>query len=274
MGHGIINGVIAFTLPGGIDVSIYTLCLVFGVIAGISWAVVRGPRLEAQRTFDAALFALAGCLLGARLVYVAVNWGYFNQHVSEAVLVNAGGLSWPGALTGFVLGVAAYARMRGQPWALWLDRLLPLGVCLATFAWLGCWTEGVAYGRPATGFLALPAYDELGVRSERFPVQLVGSVWAAMLPWMLDVIRRPGLTPRWLASLENQIALALGGFTLVMATLSLQRGDASPILFGMRLETWAALLFTLLAIAVILIPRQDNTPFPAGGEPVKAGKTK
>ncbi|MDD5468020.1 MAG: prolipoprotein diacylglyceryl transferase [Anaerolineales bacterium] len=262
-GRGIINGVIAFTLPGGFTVTVYTLCVAFGVTAGVIWAVLRGPRAEGQRTFDAALFALAGCLVGARLGYVAVNWGYFSQHVGEALQVSAGGLSWPGAFAGFALGALAYARLRGQAWSAWLERLVPLGVCLATFTWLGCWSAGVAYGRPATGMLGLPAYDEFGTLSQRFPVQLVGSVWAAMLPWMMEVIRRPGRAPGWLARPGNQVAAALGSFTLVMGALSLQRGDPAPAWLALRLETWAALLFTVLAALVIVLPRQAVGSEPA-----------
>ena len=118
---------------------------------------------EARRTVASpiprkrgVLVLLLGCLLGSRIVYVGFHTSYYASHLLESVEIWKGGLAWPGAIAGGLLGLVAVACIWRIPIAMLADRLIPLASPLAIAVWIGCWLSGVAYGfRPPPGRKAI-----------------------------------------------------------------------------------------------------------------------
>ncbi len=246
--HGIIYPVIAFYLPGGMPVYLFSLLLGFGAALGLLWVGLQSPTGEALQTVNAGLVALFGGLLAGRLAYVAAHWQYFQSHRGEIPQLFLGGLAWPGALAGGVLAVIIYAALTSQSTGRLLDALLPLLGMVVFSVWLACWLEGCAYGPAAQSWWALPARNEWGVIARRLPVQLIGAVSVILTLLLVDRIRERIPFP------GQAGLLVLCVLAVQLFALSFLRADPAPSWRGLHLESWAALGLAacfLLALAVL-----------------------
>ncbi len=253
--HGIIYSVIAFYLPGGMPVYLFSLLLGFGATLGLLWVGLQSQSNESLQAVNAGLVALFGGLLVGRLAYVAAHWQYFQSHRGEIPQIFLGGLAWPGALAGGVLAVIIYAVLTSQSAGRLLDALLPLLGMVVFSAWLACWVNGCAYGPVARGWWALPARNEWGVMDQRVPVQLIGALLAVLTLVLADRIRERMPVP-------GQMGLiALCVLAAQLLGLSFLRADSAPSWRGLHLESWAALGLTacfLLALVVLSLNQKLN----------------
>jgi phosphatidylglycerol:prolipoprotein diacylglycerol transferase len=245
--------VAAFYLPGGIPVYGYSILLGLGTGIGLAWVVMSSPRRQAHNRLTAGIWFLFGGLLGARAVFVALNWPYFQAHPGESLLVFLGGLAWPGALAGGFLALGIYAWLNHLPLGSLADALVPLAAALAVSAWLGCWWDGCAYGPATSAWWGLPGRDEWGAAAQRVPTQLLGALLTllviGLLDWGQKRLHRSGLAA----------TLALLGLSLELFGLSFLRADPAPLWNGVRLEAWAALVFAGIAgVAIIITSLQHN----------------
>ena len=201
MGKERVRYTLSIMLPvitlGSAVVSTYAVMLAFGLMAASSVTLVIARRQGAPftPTIDVLLAAMLGGVLGARLLYVAIDWAYFTDHLDEAWQFWRGGLAWHGGLIGGAIGVGLLARWRLRQSALiWLERLAP-GVALgAAFGWLGCWLSACAVGRevfPGDAWfcLAVDAPDAHGLWAPRWPAQWFGAAWSALVFLALGRIR-------------------------------------------------------------------------------------
>jgi phosphatidylglycerol:prolipoprotein diacylglycerol transferase len=232
----------------------YTVLIDIGIVAGLGWlyraGALSGEAARARRWLDAGIVAVLGGLAGGRLGYVYANWAYFGSRLDEAGRVWEGGLAWAGAAAGAALALWLYCRWRGEPfWQLAEALTLPTAL-LAGLAWLGCAASGCAPGRVvAPG--ELPAWfardwpDEFGIRALRWPVQLLGVAWSLAVVAILAALRQkpwpPGARPM----------LALAGIAAGGLALSFARGDAMPLVSGMRLDTVANGVVLLAALGLL-----------------------
>lgn len=231
---------VAFYFPGGIPVYAFSIVLALGATLGLAWVSYPAEKRAGPERFNAGLWALVGALTGGRAVFAAVNWYSFQSSPVEALQVFQGGLAWPGALAGSILALALYARLTQQSLPKLADALLPLAACLVVSAWLACWLDGSAYGPSLASGWGLPARDEWGRFTLRFPTQLLGAVLSIALFWLLDNRKThdlPGV----------RAGLGLLGLSLLLFGLSFLRADPAPLWLGWRLESWVALGFASLA---------------------------
>jgi phosphatidylglycerol:prolipoprotein diacylglycerol transferase len=244
---------IMFHLPGGVPIYAFSLLLALGAALGLAWAIQAAPYKERLSLFDAGLWTLLGALLGGRAGYVLVNWSYFNGRPWQIPQFQLGGLSGAGALAGGVLALALVAWLRRRPIGALADALLPLLLILAVAAWLGCWLDGCAYGWSLSAWWAIPARDEWGLITPRWPVQLIGAVASLALLWLLELVgARLELRPGMLAG------LGLLGLSAICFGLSFLRADVALTWQGLRLDAWGALALLLLALCAILTIQFTN----------------
>jgi len=149
---------------GPVAIRSYGTLLMLGFIGGLLLAGRQAKRLGLPRQLavDLGLWVLVGGVLGARALFVALNWTDFAAWPREALyLWQTGGLSFHGGLAGGVAAGALLAwRRRVSFWAL-ADLATP-GIALGYgLARLGCFLNGCCYGSPTS----LP----WGVRFPFFP---------------------------------------------------------------------------------------------------------
>ena len=216
----------------------------------------RASKKLASRYVNAGLGVLLGALVGSRLVYALVNWGYFRHHPGEVFQVWLGGMSAPGAVLGALFGLLVLWGLRLFPLGALADGLLPLLGTLSLACWLGCWSDGSAYGAASTAWDALPAIDEWGALSARVPVQLLGALLILVLYIGLEQargsLRQPGLSA----------SLGLLGWALVLFGLSFFRADAAQVWLGLRLEAWGGVGVAAFALVGLVLVMFGNSQKP------------
>lgn len=237
----------------------FSILILFGAIAGLGWCSLRVSPKEALRVVDQGSLALLGALIGARIGYVIGNWAYFQNHLAETWQVWLGGLSGVGAGYGFALAVVGVAVVSGQRLAALADQLYPLGLSLGVVAWLASWWAGSAYGiqaanLPIAAWLALPAQDESGAWTLRFPTQLIGALLTLALGVNLDRLSRRAPSQRTIPPGKRAV-WALIGFGAILFGLSFTRVDPTIYWHGWRLDAWAGLGFVVLGSLAGLLMR-------------------
>jgi phosphatidylglycerol:prolipoprotein diacylglycerol transferase len=236
-------------------VSAFSFLAGLGATLGL-WQVTRTAQLQhTRRLADYGLLVLLLALVGARLFYVALHASYYSAHLAEALAFWQGGLSWPGAVAAGLMGVAGVALVKRRSFAWLADGLAPLIGPLAVGLWLGCWQAGVAYGATLPPYVlwAIPAPDESGTLSLRFPLQLLSAVFLLVYMWIADRLTAPRTGPK---SRQTHISppgrrAALFGFGLGLDLLaaSLLRADPVPLWGALHVDTWCALGLLALSLA-------------------------
>lgn len=86
-----------------------------GVLAGITLAVKFGALLgfSEDDVMSVAMWGVIGGIIGARLMHVIDQWGYYSQDPIAILKVNEGGLAIFGTVVGGPIGGAIYAWRRG-----------------------------------------------------------------------------------------------------------------------------------------------------------------
>lgn len=237
---------VAFYLPGQIPVYASSLLLGLGGSLGLAWMIWGQKGRVSTWRLDLGLGVLAGALLGARVGFVAGDWSYFQSNKLEIPQAFLGGLSWVGAVSGGLLALIVTSGFKRQPVGSAGYAVLPLLTTLSACAWLGCWLDGCAYGKPVTAWWGLPARDEWGIMSLRWPLQLVGALFSFI--WF-------GMLSRFASRLAPGLVFWIGltGFSGGMLLLSFLRADASLVWRGMRAESWAAIALMSFSAGVALI---------------------
>ena len=81
---------------------------VLGILAAIrmtQWIAWRSDRIDGDKIYDAAFWAVIVGLLGARIHFVAENWHLFQAAPIKVFYVNEGGISQWGGIFGAMLGI-------------------------------------------------------------------------------------------------------------------------------------------------------------------------
>ena len=70
---------------GGFTVYSYGAMLALAFIAGTILAAYRAPRcgLDKNKIIDLIFYIMISSLLGARLLYVVLNWDYYSGHLTD-----------------------------------------------------------------------------------------------------------------------------------------------------------------------------------------------
>src|SRR5262245_26466027 len=174
---------------GPIQIHAFTAWIMIGVGIGIAImltnALLRRERLLPW--FDLALGSVGGGILGARAVYVWLNWSYFAIHTNQIADLNSGGLDWHGALAGGLLFASLVALMRRLNFKSTLDTfalIMPIG---AITIWLASAGAGSAYGVEVSTLADFPSWlviespDVYGAIAPRLNLATMGIALAVVV---------------------------------------------------------------------------------------------
>ena len=168
---------ILFYLPGDIPVYASPILIGLGGTIGLAWIAWRTPAEVRIRYLNTGLLALLGALLSGRILFVLLNWSYFQLHAAEIPLFFLGGFSWVGAYLGGFTSLVLIASLSNHKLGPLSDAVLPLLGTLTVSAWLACWLDGCAYGRPTAAWWGLMAKDEWGLVFHAHAHSTAGRPW-------------------------------------------------------------------------------------------------
>jgi phosphatidylglycerol:prolipoprotein diacylglycerol transferase len=206
------------------------------------------PRVGRNRWLLAGWGILLISLAGARMGYCLERFPYFARHLLEGLAFWQGGLNWQGAVVGGFAALFLVNRLSKIPFLVLLDTTSVILLPLAVTAWLGAWTEGIAYGMalPPGTWWGLPSKDVYGQVGLFAPLPLGASLSLLILIGMVETgavrFKRKGAAG----------ALVWLVFSLIMLLFTWLRADPSPTWLHLRLETWFGLVLTGVFLVVCL----------------------
>ena len=130
----------------------FGLLVVVGFVAG-AWLATRLARergLPGDAFLDAAFIILWAGVLGARLLFVLLNWQEYSGRVLDLVAIWRGGMSFHGGLAAGILAGVLYMRWRRLPLLAMADAAAPPVALGYAIGRIGCFLNGCCYGGPTT----------------------------------------------------------------------------------------------------------------------------
>lgn len=230
----------------------------FGVMVAVAalvgmWLFRRellaaGLPIEAS---DAAVWGLAGGLLGAKLLWVAEHLG---EEPFGSLLVARGGLSWYGGFLGGLGAGLVVILARGVPLVATLAAATPALAFGHLLGRIGCFLVGDDYGRPSDLPWAV-AFPE-GLPPTTVPVhptQIYEALFLGCLGWMLLRWRRGGVAD----ALVLGRYLALAGFARFL--IEFIRIN-ERVALGLTVAQWGSLaLIAAGSVMILSSPRVRTT---------------
>lgn len=232
---------------GSVTIYSYGFMLALAFIAGTVLAYFEAKRrgLNPDITYDIALLALVGGIVGARLFYVLAHWKDFAAKPLTVITLWQGGLVFYGGLLGGIAAVLIYVWLKKlNPWTV-ADMAAPSLALGSAIGRIGCFLNGCCFGKPTRLFLGIvfPNLDNL----PRHPTQLYDAFYNLVIFGVLwafrKKIKRQG-TVFWF------YLMLYGLFRFVVEFF---RTSARPFL-GMTLSQTASIGLFLLGLAVIYMP--------------------
>jgi phosphatidylglycerol:prolipoprotein diacylglycerol transferase len=163
--------------------------------------------LESEKIINAALVSFIGGIIGARLYYVLLSWGYFQTHLSEIGATWNGGMSIHGGIIGGALAGFLYCRKEKLAVLQVADlcaAVIPLGQAIGRW---GNFFNSELFGLPVPSNYPLKLFipeehRPIGFESFSYfhPTFLYESIWDLLLFFLLfnfaleKFKKYPGLT--------------------------------------------------------------------------------
>lgn len=105
--------------------------------------------LDPSHFVNATILAAIFGTVGARLFYVAQNFGFYSRHPADIIAMWKGGSVSFGALLGVIFALLIYFRVNRLPTIRYLDVYpVPFGIGIV-FGRIGCFLTGCCYGKPS-----------------------------------------------------------------------------------------------------------------------------
>lgn len=223
----------------------FGLLVVLGFAAGMFLAVrlARERGLRGEVLLDGAVLMLLVSILGARLLFVLLNWKEYAGQGLLAFQTWRGGMSFHGGAAAGVLTGFAYVRWRRVPGLPLADAAAP-GLALGyAIGRVGCLLNGCCYGGPThlPWGMHFPG-TEAGVLYH--PAQLYAALAnLALTAALVAAYRRPHRT-------GQVMALYVAGYSLYRFLIeSLRRGVTAEVLVAGLTEAQVFSIFALAAAA-------------------------
>ena len=172
---------------GSFPVYSYGVMLAAAILVGIFYAIRRAPRYQvsADAVVEVSALCIIGGVIGARLLYVLINWEYYRGNLARIFLVREGGLTFYGGIAGALLLVIPYVHYKKYSLPVFFDLFSPpiaLGYAIAR---VGCFLNGCCYGRvcPFTAFPLAVKFPYLS--GFRYPTQLYSAGYSLIILFTL-----------------------------------------------------------------------------------------
>ncbi len=146
---------------GNFAIKYYSVIMFFAIFVGSSLSCIVAKKyyksVPVEKFLDILPVVILSAILGARLYYVLLDWGYYSQHLIEILLIQNGGISIHGALLGGFVGGFLWVKKHNLPLLAYAD-VFAYGVCLGQIIGrLGNYFNIEAFGKPCyySNFLCL-----------------------------------------------------------------------------------------------------------------------
>lgn len=236
---------------GGLTVTWHSLVTVASIGLAVflisRWAEHEG--LHKGIVPDIAPWAILGGLIGARVLYILDNWGFFFAHPSQIVAVWSGGIAVFGAIAGGAVAGTLYSLSKKYPVRRSLDISAPALIVAQGVGRLGDLINGehfsslstlpwaVRYTDPRSPAFGMPPQHPAVAYEMLADLALFGVLW----------LLRGRMKPD--GSLFLVYAML---YAVIRLPLSLLRQDSASAALGLNQQGWAA-VFVLTGALLLWI---------------------
>lgn len=231
------------------------------VALGFGLAVYLAARnagafgLKKGDVIDTLLFVLIGGLIGARLLYVLLNIGYFKARPIEIFYLSRGGLVYYGGFISALVAALIYTSRKKIAFWDMMDLLGPYIALGQSVGRIGCFLNGCCYGVEAPEDFPLGVYFPSKTPAPLVPTQLYSSLALLAVFFILRAIQKN-------RRFRAEVFLAyVSIYSFQRFFMEYLRGDNPVITAGLTFSqlTSVAVFFASLAAYVILYTRWKNT---------------
>ncbi len=174
---------------GSLTVHSYGLMIALAILVSAIAIYREAPRekINADHVLEAVIVAAIFGLLGSRILYILLNWGYYSTKPLSAILTQFEGLTFYGAMFGGVIALFVWSRWRQFGFLKMADLLAPYLALGYAFGRIGCFLNGCCYGKEASVPWALPI--NMADTVLRHPVQLYAAFGGLIIFILLKLLR-------------------------------------------------------------------------------------
>lgn len=229
----------------GLPIRSYGTTMALAFLLAILLAVREAKRkgFPPEIIVDIALALCLGGLVGARILYVLLDLGYYRHNIQEILNLSAGGLSFYGGFAGGFAAAWWYGRRKKLPnWRL-ADLCVPYAALGYAIVRIGCLLNGCCYGVPTRLPWAL-ACREGDPITLRHPTQIYASIGSLLLFFLLYRLRNHRRFSGFL------FFLYVGLYAVMRGTIEAFR-DSQILFAGVRTTQVASLAVAVMAFGII-----------------------
>ena len=194
--------------------------------------------INKERIIDLGIVMLLGGIVGARIVYVALNFQYYIRNPLEIINLTMGGLVWYGAFIFGMITAAWFLKKNRISFWTAADLFAPYIALAQAFGRIGCFLNGCCYGSAApSAFMLGVVFPEESV--SRYPTQIFSAITLLLIFAILRIWQKK-------RHFAGEIFLGYGLlYSMKRFGVEFFRGDYPKILYGLTISQ--------LISAVILI---------------------
>jgi phosphatidylglycerol---prolipoprotein diacylglyceryl transferase len=173
----------------------FGVVLMIAFLAGIwrSYAVAkkndaRSEGITPDNVLDAGMWMIISGIIGARLLFVIIDWPSYQHNLRSMFALWEGGISFHGGLLGGLLALIIYCNRKHIPLARLADIVAPSVMLAYAIGRIGCFFNGCCYGAPTNMPWGVRFFDDGHWTVPSHPTQLYASmlsfIFFAGLVWL------------------------------------------------------------------------------------------
>ncbi|MDX1763275.1 MAG: prolipoprotein diacylglyceryl transferase [bacterium] len=218
----------------------------------LSLRLARKEGMNDEQMLDLAFYITLSAIIGARILFVIVEYPYFLENPLRIFKIWEGGLVFFGGLILAVIVAVVYMKRHGMPVLKVGDCVAPSMILAQSVGRFGCLSAGCCYGRVTkapwgivfTDPNSLVATERLGLPLH--PTQLYSSGANLLLFLFLMLLYRK-------KRFDGQVLLAYGMlYPIVRSVVEFFRGDPRGAMLGGQISTSQGISAVILVISAIL----------------------
>ena len=224
----------------------YGLMLACAFFLGAYLASQRGRKegFNAEEIFNFLFFVFIFGIIGCRVLYVLITFGFYLRNPLEILMIQRGGMAWFG---GLLLGSAAgiiYLKRKNLPILKVLDLVVPFVALGQAIGRIGCFLNGCCYGKVSQCGVYFPSLNEI-----RLPTQIYSAFLLVVIFMILRLLQEKKHQP------GEIVASYFFLYALKRFIMEFFRGDNTPVFFGLTIFQLFSLGFLSLSLGIFIYLR-------------------
>lgn len=245
----------------GVNIYFYGVILALAIIAGTFVSDYFGQKffgLKKETIIDLAPYLILFGIIGARLYYCILNYGFYLRFPTEILAIRHGGISIHGAILGGLIGLIIFAKRRKYP-IFKLSDVTVIGLALAqSIGRWGNFFNSEAFGLPTNlpwKLYIAPQYRPIPFTDVNYfhPTFLYESILDFIIFGILVFVLKKG----WNKKDGNLTFIYLILYSIVRIFVETFRIDSVCYVFGTPVAIFVSICIIIVSLIGLLITRKS-----------------